>query len=107
MDRWVPELFLISLPAAFCGSLTWIHDHELFAACRGCGGCSFPGTPALTRRQRKIGAKEDDDDHVENSLHFPHRHLDPLTAKSILEHLSGEHTIEVVRVRITEAGRRV
>jgi hypothetical protein len=32
MDRWVPELFLISLLAAFCGGLAWIHDHELFAA---------------------------------------------------------------------------
>jgi len=32
MDRWVPELFLISLLAAFCGDLAWIHDHELFAA---------------------------------------------------------------------------
>ena len=32
MDRWVPELFLISLLAAFCGFLAWIHDHELFAA---------------------------------------------------------------------------
>ena len=31
MDRWVPELFLISLLAAFCGGLAWIHDHELFA----------------------------------------------------------------------------
>ena len=40
-----------------------------------CGGCSFPGTPALTRRQRKIGAKEDGDDHDENALHLPRRHL--------------------------------
>jgi hypothetical protein len=32
MDRWVPELFLISLLAAFCGGLAWFHDHELFAA---------------------------------------------------------------------------
>ena len=32
MDRWVPELFLISLLAAFCGGPAWIHDHELFAA---------------------------------------------------------------------------
>src|SRR5262249_54635748 len=32
------------------------------SVCRGCGGCSFPGTPALTRRPRKIGAKEDGDD---------------------------------------------
>ena len=32
MDRWVPELFLISLLAAFCGGLAWIYDHELFAA---------------------------------------------------------------------------
>ena len=32
MDRWAPELFLISLLAAFCGGLAWIHDHELFAA---------------------------------------------------------------------------
>ena len=32
MDRWVPELFLISLLATFCGGLAWIHDHELFAA---------------------------------------------------------------------------
>src|SRR5262249_39409597 len=32
MDRWVPELFLISLLAAFCGGLAWIHDHELFSA---------------------------------------------------------------------------
>src|SRR5215470_13573828 len=55
---------------------------SFLSLCRGCGGCSFPGTPALTRRQRKIGAKEDGDDHVENSLHFPHRHLDPLTAKA-------------------------
>jgi MinD superfamily P-loop ATPase len=71
MDRWVPELFLISLLAAFCGGLAWIHDHELFCRrlCRGCGGCSFPGTPALTRSPRKIGAKEDGDDHDENSLH--------------------------------------
>src|SRR5262245_61769825 len=43
--------------------------------CRGCGGCSFPGTPALTRRPRKIGAKEDGDDHDENALHLPRRHL--------------------------------
>src|SRR5262249_44187717 len=32
MDRWVPELFLISLLAAICGGLACIHDHELFAA---------------------------------------------------------------------------
>jgi len=32
MDRWAPELFLISLLAAFCGGLAWTHDHELFAA---------------------------------------------------------------------------
>jgi hypothetical protein len=77
MDRWVPELFLISLLAAFCGGLAWIHDHELFAAAfaAACGGCSFPGTPALTRRPRKIGAKEDRDDHDENALHLPHRHV--------------------------------
>jgi hypothetical protein len=32
IGEWVPELFLISLLAAFCGGLAWIHDHELFAA---------------------------------------------------------------------------
>jgi ATP-dependent DNA ligase len=32
MDRWAPELFLISLLAAFCGGLAWTHDHEMFAA---------------------------------------------------------------------------
>jgi hypothetical protein len=32
MDRWGPELFLISLLAAFCAGLALIHDHELFAA---------------------------------------------------------------------------
>jgi len=32
MDPWVPELFLISLLAALCGGLAWIHDRQLFAA---------------------------------------------------------------------------
>jgi hypothetical protein len=38
MDRWVPELFLISLLAAFCGGLAWIHDHELFASAFAAAG---------------------------------------------------------------------
>jgi hypothetical protein len=28
--------------------------------CRGCGGCSFPGTPTLTRKPRKNGEKRID-----------------------------------------------
>jgi len=63
MDRWVPELFLISLLAAFCGGLAWIHDHELFAAAFAAAAVvAASGTPALTRRPRKQGATRNGDD---------------------------------------------
>ena len=56
MDLWVPELFLISLLAAFCGGLAWIHDHELFAAAFATAAV-VADTSALTHRPRKLGQK--------------------------------------------------
>jgi hypothetical protein len=69
VDRWVPELFLVSLLAAFCGGLAWIHDHELFAAALPrLRLLQLPRHARADAQAEEIGAKGDGDDHDENAL---------------------------------------
>ena len=80
MDRWMPELFLISLLAAFCGGLAWIHDHELFAAAFAAAGINR----STALQQGKLPWPNCDDDPDVRASAYPVRHAGYLEGEGVL-----------------------